>query len=211
MQDVHFIKQADEAAELLKPVRIEILKRLSTPRTCPELARELGMTTQKVNYHMNVLKGAGLALLVEERRNRGTVEGVYQAIAKSYWFSPHLVRSLGNQERSRDQASLAYLLQLAEDLQIDIGRIIDDAETKSIPSLGVNAQIQLRNGTERASFLAEIQGFFSHLAEKYGSADDGVADDSDAIEGERYKLMLACYSQSIGNSNINTNGDNNNG
>ena len=71
MQEVHFIEQANEASELLKPARIEILSRLSKPRTCPELARELGMTTQKVNYHMNVLREAGLVRLVEERRNRG--------------------------------------------------------------------------------------------------------------------------------------------
>jgi DNA-binding transcriptional ArsR family regulator len=210
MQEVHFIKQAEEAAELLKPVRIEILSRLSAPRTCPELARELGMTTQKVNYHMNVLKGAGLVRLIEERRNRGTMEGVYQAVAKSYWFSPHLVRNLGSHERSRDQASLAYLLQLAEDLQIDIGQMIDDAETKSIPSLGVNAQIQLRDGAERANFLADIQSFFSHLAEKYGSSDDSVTDSSVANEGERYRLMLACYSQSVENNNTPTDEDNDN-
>jgi predicted ArsR family transcriptional regulator len=90
MQEVHFIEHVDEAAEVLKPARIEILSRLSSPRTCPELAKELGMTTQKVNYHMNVLREAGLVRLVEERRKRGTVEGIYLAVAKSFWFSPRL-------------------------------------------------------------------------------------------------------------------------
>jgi DNA-binding transcriptional ArsR family regulator len=198
MQEVHFIEQADEAAEVLKPIRIEILSRLSRPRTCPELAKELGMTTQKVNYHMNVLKEAGLVNLVEERRKRGTMEGVYQAVAKSYWFSPRLVTQLGDRARTRDQASLAYLLQLAEDLQVDIGHMIEREETGLTPSLGVNAQIQLRDDTDRARFLAEIKEIFSHLAQTYGGSGDAMPND-----GECYRLMLACYSPSKEEENNN--------
>jgi len=206
MQEVHFIEQANEASELLKPARIEILSQLSKPRTCPELARELGMTTQKVNYHMNVLRQTGLVRLVEERRNRGTMEGVYQAIAKSYWFSPHLVKYLGDSDRSRDQASLSYLLQLAEDLQIDIGQMLDREGMKSTPSLGVNAQIQLRNENDRAQFLDEIKDIFTHLAEKYGSTVD-----DNSNNGGCYRLMLACYSPSQEKNNNKSNKENQNG
>jgi len=189
MQDVHFIEKAEEAAEILKPARIEILSQLAEPITCPELARELGMTTQKVNYHMNILKEAGLVRLVEERRKRGTVEGVYQAVAKSFWFSPKLVSRMGDHGRTKDQASLGYLLQLAEDLQIDIGRLIERKSTDSRPSLGVDAQIQLRDETDRADFLAEIKEIFSHLAQKYGAVNNNKVTNK-----EGYRLMLACYS-----------------
>ena len=207
MQEVHFIDRADEASEALKPVRIEILARLSKPRTCPELAMELGITTQKVNYHMNLLKEAGLVQLVEERRKRGTMEGVYQAVAKSFWFSPRLVTQLGDRARTRDQASLAYLLQLAEDLQVDIGHMIEREGTGLTPSLGVNAQIQLRDETDRAKFLAEVQEIFSHLAQKYGGSGDASPDDR-----ESYRLMLACYSPSTEEANNNnSNEENQNG
>jgi len=188
MHDVHVIDRADEASEVLKPARIEILSRLAQPRTCPELARELGMTTQKVNYHMNVLKDAGLVELVEERRKRGTIEGVYQAVAKSFWLSPRLVAKLGRHARTKDQASLRYLLQLAEDLQLDISRLIERQQSDSRPSLGVNAHIQLRDETGRAEFLAEVKEIFAHLARKYGGSDGDSAGDRCG-----YRLMLACY------------------
>jgi len=189
MQEVHFIEQAEEASEVLKPARIEILSRLSRPRTCPELAKELGMTTQKVNYHMKVLKLAGLVHLVDERRKRGTMEGVYQAVAKSFWFSPRLVTQLGDRARTRDQASLAYLMQLAEDLQVDIGHMIEREGSALTPSLGVNAQIQLSDENDRARFLNEIKEIFSHLAQKYGGSVESTHNDDDS-----YRLMLACYS-----------------
>lgn len=189
MLEVYLIKRADEASEILKPARIEILSRISRPKTCPELAKELGMTTQRVNYHMNVLKETGLVHLVEERRKRGTIEGVYRAAAKSFWLSPRLLSKQGDRERTKDQASLAYLLQLAEDLQVDIGHMIEREETGSTPSLGVHAQIQLRGDSDRARFLAEIKEIFSHLAQKYGGPSEGADND-----GECYRLMLACYS-----------------
>ena len=165
------------------------------------------MTTQKVNYHMNVLKDAGLVNLVEERRKRGTIEGVYQAVAKSFWFSPRLVRQLGDRKRTRDQASLAYLLQLAEDLQLDIGRMFDREGTDPTPSLGVNAQIQLRTGAERAHFLAEVREFLTNIAEKYGASDG-----TDAGGSEGYRLMLACYQHpDKDGDNTNTHEDTQNG
>jgi predicted ArsR family transcriptional regulator len=159
--------------------------------TCPQLARELGMTTQKVNYHMNVLKEAGLVNLVEERRKRGTVEGVYRAVARSFWFSPRLVAQLGGRERTKDQASLAYLLQLAEDLQIDVGQMLERENADAIPSLGVDARIQLRYKEDRARFLTEVKEIFTRLAEKYGCSGKDSPN-----EGESYRLMLACYNLS---------------
>ena len=112
-------------------------------------------------------------------------------MAKSFWFSPRLVTQLGDRRRTRDQASLAYLLQLAEDLQVDIGHMIEREGSELTPSLGVNAQIQLRDNNDRARFLAEIKEIFSHLAQKYGRSGDGTKE-----KGEFYRLMLACYSPS---------------
>jgi DNA-binding transcriptional ArsR family regulator len=45
---------------LLKPIRLEILKRLDEPRTCPELADYFDETPQKVYYHVKALEHAGL-------------------------------------------------------------------------------------------------------------------------------------------------------
>jgi predicted ArsR family transcriptional regulator len=191
MREVHFIEKADEAVELLKPVRIDMLTRLGKPSTCPQLARQMNLTTQKVNYHIKVLKNAGLVRLVEERRNRGMLEGVYQAVAKSFWFSPRLVSHLGSEEESRDQASLAHLLQLAEQLQIDVGHLAERTGIDRIPSLGLSAQIQLKNSADRSAFMEELTELFQGLARKYGSRQL----DDDTNEGDGFKLMLACYPQ----------------
>src|SRR5262245_53271054 len=115
MRDVLFIDDPQQAAALLQPIRLDLLKRMAEPPTCPHHGRQLGIPTQQVNYHMKIHAEAGLVDKVEERRVRGTVEGIYQARAASYWLSPKLVGRLGR-PRTESDASLSYLLSLAEEL-----------------------------------------------------------------------------------------------
>src|SRR5258706_587200 len=88
MLPVLYIESVDQATALLKPRRIELLKRLDQPRTCPQLAAEFGESAQNIYYHIKALEQAGLVEKVGERRVRGTVEGPYQARALAYWLSP---------------------------------------------------------------------------------------------------------------------------
>jgi DNA-binding transcriptional ArsR family regulator len=185
------IEDVQKAGELLKPIRLEILSLLGEPKTCPDLARQLNVTTQKVNYHIKVLQEAGLVRLVEERRNRGIMEGVYQAVARSYWFSPRLVRLLGGRRSIQDHASLGYLLMMAEELQIEIGRLAGKIDSSRIPSLGLNARIRLRSTDDRAAFMGELKNIFQNLAHKYGSREE----DRDDEDGRGFRLMLVCYPQ----------------
>lgn len=188
MNEVHLIEHAEQAWEILKPIRIEILSLLDEPRTCPEIAGKLGLTTQKVNYHMKVLKEAGLVRLVEERRNRGIMEGIYQAVARSFWFSPRLVKQLGGERTVTDRASLTYLLKLAERLQIEAGRLAEVSENISVPSLAVDARIQLIDASKRAAFMRESRELIENLARKYGAVGS-----SSETGGSAFRLMLACY------------------
>src|SRR6476646_9446981 len=116
MQDVYYIEDIDQATALLKPIRLEILRRLGEPRTCEQLAEHFNDSAQKIYYHVKTLEKAGLVEKVAEKRVRGTVEGYYQAKARSYWLAPSLVGKVGSPQQARDQASLRVLLQLAEDM-----------------------------------------------------------------------------------------------
>lgn len=55
-----------------------------------------------------------------------------------------------------------------------------------MPSLGLSAEVELRNGEERRAFLHELQDAFTTLARKYGARTGDEA-------GERFRLVLACY------------------
>jgi DNA-binding transcriptional ArsR family regulator len=192
MQDDLYVESMDQALTLLKPLRIELLKRMDEPRTCPELAGYFDETPQKIYYHVKALERAGLVEKTAERRVRGTVEGYYQAKARSYWLAPRLVGELGGQRLTQDQMSLHFLLSLAAEVHDDIGRLTSRAE-QEIPSLGLSAQIVLPDGNKRADFLKEVQTIFQDLARKYGSQDDDKA----AASEQMFRLVLACYPKDL--------------
>lgn len=191
MQDeVLYIQAVDQAAALLNPMRIDLLKHMGEARTCPELAAQFETTAQKIYYHVKALEKAGLVEKVREQRVRGIMEGVYQAKARSYWLAPSLVGMIGGEKTARDQTSLRFLLSLAEEVQDDIGLLGQKSEAgANVPSLGLSAHIYLPDGERRAAFLDDVQNIFQELARKYGIP----ADDTNDLTGKSFRLILACY------------------
>jgi len=193
MQDVFYIEDMQQATSLLKPARIEILRRMDEPCTCPILADYFDESPQKIYYHVKALEKAGLVEKVDEKRVRGVVEGYYQARARSYWLAPHLVGKVGEKRLSPDQKSLQVLLSLAEEVHDDIGKLANQAETgQDVPSLSLSAHIHLPDGDLRAEFLEELALAFQSLARKYGTPPLDATLEND----EGYRLILACYPKS---------------
>lgn len=190
MRDVFYIQDVDQATALLKPARVELLKRLDRPRTCPELADMLGDSAQKIYYHVKALEKVGLVEKVDEKRVRGVVEGYYQAVARSYWLAPQLVGEIGGERMTSDQISLRVLLDLAEEIHDDIGKLAhNNSAGKDVPSLSLSAHIYLPDGSRRAEFLQEIQTIFQNLARKYAIPQD----DLDIVDEQGFRLVLVCY------------------
>jgi DNA-binding transcriptional ArsR family regulator len=178
MRDVLYLERIEQAEALLKPQRIEVLRQLAEPRSCTEVAAVLEQTPQRVYYHVKRLVEAELVGQVAERRVRGIHEGVYQAIARSYWLSPRLVGPIGLR-RARDELSLGHLLDLVEQVQADIGAL--DRTAPELPSLGISGEIRIPAG-RRPEFLDDLRSTLQDLFTRYGGA-----------EGDAFRLAVACY------------------
>jgi DNA-binding transcriptional ArsR family regulator len=178
VKDVCYLERLDQAAVLLKPGRLEILRLLAEPRSCTDVGAQLEQPPQKVYYHVKRMEEAGLVDLVSERRVRGIVEGIYQAAGASYWLSPELVGSIGPRS-AQDELSLGFLLSLAEELQADLGRLASTPGDR--PSLGLTGQILLRPES-RQRFLAELRDVLEDLLTRYGGG-----------EGDPFRIAFACY------------------
>ncbi|HSQ59602.1 MAG TPA: helix-turn-helix domain-containing protein [Acidobacteriota bacterium] len=190
MRDVKLIEGVEEAAALLQPLRLRVLSRLDEERSCAQVADALRETPQKVHYHVKVLERAGLVEKVSERRVRALSEGLYRAVARSYWLSPRLVERIGGARPARDAVSLEHLLGLAEELSIELGTLAQRvASGASVPSLGLSADVDLSAPARRAEFLRDVEAAVRSVAEKYGHS--GAA--PPVAPRESFRLMLACY------------------
>lgn len=195
MQDVFYIEDVEQATALLKPIRIELLKRMGEPRTCPELGGELSESAQKIYYHVKALEQVGLVEKTGEQRVRGVVEGYYQAKARSYWLSPALVGRVGGERTAQEQTALRFLLTLAEEMHGEVGHLgAQSALGTEVPTLGLSAQIYLPDAARRAEFLREVSALFQQLAIKYGTRADQTPETAPTPSNEAgFRLILACY------------------
>ena len=67
-------------------------RRAGDRRRPARLAARVGITRQKVNYHLNALEAHGLVELAEERKRGGITERVLRATAATYVVSPGRAR-----------------------------------------------------------------------------------------------------------------------
>lgn len=74
-----------ELRALAHPLRLRILELFAEqPRTTKQVAGLLGEPPTRLYHHVAALERAGLLVLKETRKNRGTVEKWYEAVAKSF-------------------------------------------------------------------------------------------------------------------------------
>ncbi|MBB4664254.1 helix-turn-helix domain-containing protein [Conexibacter arvalis] len=147
----------------ISPLRRTLLERLREPASATELAGELGLGRQRVNYHLRELERAGLVELVEERRRRGCVERVLQA-----------------REATSDRDAAEHLIVAAADLVRDVSRMQEAAAAAGRRLLTFTLESEVR--------LAEPADV-SRLGDALAAAVGEVLARFDAPAGRSYRIV----------------------
>ena len=100
MLDIEVIEDPQAAAVALDAVRARLLAELAEPASAAALAAKVGVSRQKVKYHLNALEAHGLVAEVERRQWGGITERILQATASSYIVSPRAVDAAADDIRS---------------------------------------------------------------------------------------------------------------
>jgi DNA-binding transcriptional ArsR family regulator len=188
MLDVAVIEDPAAAGVSLDPVRARLLAALAQPGSATTLAAEVGLTRQKVNYHLRALERHGLVELVEERRKGNMTERVVQATAASYVISPAALAAVApDPDRSPDQLSARWLLALAGRLVKEVGELITRARAARQPvaTFAIDTEIRFASAADRAAFAAELSDAVERLVADYH--------DAAARGGRRHRLVVALH------------------
>ena len=163
------------AVELgLDPIRAAILDALAEPGSAATVAAAVGLTRQKVNYHLKALEAHGLVELVEQRRWGGITERVVQRSARHLVASPAVLQGAAiDPDEIPDRLSAAYLIAINGRTVAEVGAILNDAAAGTrVPTLTVDTVIGFASAEDRAAFAAELQSAVAALAARYHH-DDG--------------------------------------
>ncbi|MEV5542700.1 helix-turn-helix domain-containing protein [Saccharopolyspora shandongensis] len=188
MHDVAMIDDPAAAEASLDPVRARLLAELSEPGSATTLAQQVGLTRQKVNYHLRELERHGLVELVEERRKGNFTERVLRATAASYVISPSVLAAVEpDPERSRDRLSARWLLAVAARLVRDVGELIAGAAKarKRLATFAIDGEVRFASAADRAAFAEELSGAVTSLISKYH--------DESAADGRAHRIVVAVH------------------
>ncbi len=186
---VHVVRGPNQAAALLNPDRVRILAALGRPASAAALATQVGMTRQRVNYHVRELERAGLLELVEERRKGNCTERVLRASARSYLISPEVLGAIGATPRAgevQDRFSAAYLITTVAGALRDLAVLRSRADRvgKPLATLALQTDITFASAADRAAFAEELTTTLATLAAKYHRDQPG---------GRAFRFVLGGY------------------
>jgi DNA-binding transcriptional ArsR family regulator len=164
------IEDPATAAIALDPVRARLLAALREPGSATSLAADLGLTRQRVNYHLRALEAHGLVELVEERRKGNMTERVLRATAGSFVVSPQAwALTAPDPDREPDKLSAQWLLALAARLLREVGRLVTAAGNRRIATFAIDGEITFATAADRAAFTRELGESVRGLVAKYHS------------------------------------------
>ena len=193
--DVEPVRSSARAAALFQhPVRQQILALARAPMSATEMAAQLGLTRQSVNYHVRKLERAKFLTRAEKRMRRNMVEQRYVATARAYVIAPELLGSLAPHANAvEDAASASALFAIASRAQHDLTRAVSEATTQSkrLATLSVTADIRFTNAEQRAEFTRALERAIADVVARH-SAPFTLADSTPA-PGRPYRLFLGCH------------------
>lgn len=172
---VEVIEDPAAAAVALDPLRARILAELREPASAAALAQRVGLTRQKVNYHLRALEAHGLVAMAEERKHGGLTERLLVATAASYVVSPAaLGGSAPDPARVGDRLSARYLVAVAARIVREVGAMARraDAEDSRLATLAIDTEIGFATPEDRVRFAEELTRMVTQLAAEYHH-DDG--------------------------------------
>jgi DNA-binding transcriptional ArsR family regulator len=188
MFDMDVIDDPAAAVVALEPVRSRLLSELAKPASAATLAGRVGLTRQKVNYHLRALEAHGLVRLAEERKWGGLTERLVVATASSYVVSPDALGPVAaDPDREMDRLSASYLIALGARVVREVGDLARRARDagKSLATLAVDTEIRFRSAADRAAFTNELTDAITKLVSKYH--------DESAPGGRAHRLVLMSH------------------
>ncbi|MBA2554917.1 MAG: helix-turn-helix transcriptional regulator [Geodermatophilaceae bacterium] len=164
----------------LTPLRRQLLDRLREPASATGLAVQLGLSRQKVNYHMRVLEDAGLLELVEQRQRRGCVERVFRANAAAYIVDPGVIGRPS--VATRDRYAAEHLVSVSGQTVRDVSRMqaAADVEGRRLLTFTIEAEV-------RFAQPSDVHRFTDALAKAVAAT---AAEFAAPRRGRRYRVVV---------------------
>lgn len=181
---VELLEEPDRVRTALSPARRQLLDRLREPSSATRLAAELGVSRQRVNYHLRALEVAGLVELVEERQRRGFVERMVRTRPGAFLVDPSIAApaQAAAPARAQDRFAVEHLLDTATGLVRDVARMraTTTEQDRRLLTFTLETEVGLARPGDLAAFVLALGERIAGLVEEFTPPDGG----------QRYRVVV---------------------
>jgi DNA-binding transcriptional ArsR family regulator len=169
---VELLEEPDRVRTALSPARRQLLDRLREPSSASRLAAELGVSRQRVNYHLRALEDAGLIELVEERQRRGFTERVVRTRAGAFLVDPAIAAPAGDPVRAQDRFAAEHLLDTATGLVRDVARMQAAAAEQGsrLLTFTLETEVGFARPTDVEAFVLDLARAIEDIGRRHSGA-----------------------------------------
>jgi DNA-binding transcriptional ArsR family regulator len=173
---VTFLEDPERVRLALSPIRRRLLERLRHPASATQLAAELELGRQLVNYHLRVLEEAGLVELVEERPRRGCVERILVARADEFVVDPSVMGARDPASATaQDRYAAEHLIGVATGVVRDVARMQSNADAQGarLLTFTIEAEVRFAAPGDLERFTTELAEVVARTASVYNARKGG--------------------------------------
>jgi DNA-binding transcriptional ArsR family regulator len=172
---VRLMADPEELISALSPIRRRILAVLTTPASATELSPVLGLSRQKVNYHLRVLEQLGLVELVELRQRRGCTERVLRRTGEVV-VDPTVLEPVADDENRpsdragiRDRHAAEHLVATAARMVREVTRMQSAAAQRGqrLLTFTVETEVGFAQPSDVHRFTDELAAALAGVAERF--------------------------------------------
>jgi DNA-binding transcriptional ArsR family regulator len=186
---VDVIRAPEAARAALDPVRSQLLAQLREPGSASGVARALGLSRQRVNYHLRQLEDQGLVVGAGERQWGGITERLVVATARAYVISPEALGPSAppDPDERPDRLSASFLLALAAQTVRHIGALLSRSRRTDAPAetFAIQTDVVLASPTARVAFARDLAAAVTGIVARYH--------DEQAPGGRAHRLVVGAY------------------
>jgi DNA-binding transcriptional ArsR family regulator len=174
---LEIVREPGRAQVLLHPERRRLVEALAqAPDSASGLARRLGESRQRLNYHLRLLEEAGHVELAEERIKGSRPERVMRLVARHYVLDPATVGQVAaDPDEVGDRFSATYLVALAARALRELADLLDRSKSKRarLATASVNTTVRLRSPAAFGAFAADLTRALARVVAKHHDEDGG--------------------------------------
>jgi len=177
---MQFVDDPTRLLAALSPLRRRLLADLAEPGSATEAAARMGLSRQKVNYHLRVLERVGLVELVELRQRRGCTERILRATAEAFVVDPSVMGGPSDPLIARDAFAAEHLVAVAGRTVRDVSRMhaAAGAQAKRLLTFTIETEVSFAQPAEVHEFTDALATAIAEVAQRFSTAG-----------GRRYRVV----------------------